>query len=274
MQKIITLSDLLSETGYFQSIHEVKVLTHLVRNPLKDTVKDICDETGLPDSKVYPALKQLVDLGLILKDTSHRPARYSFTEPSALEDYLQHHFDKEMEQRKNGISKINEQIVNLWNPGEPELGPVAYLYRGNAIYNEILRIMKNTKEKIVLILSDSFEPYFETLMAEIPKLSKRDVRIELAVPASLVKGNEEFITSGDKLMKVKSSLTIANSYIVRDQTTMLNIIHRRQESVAMLTNDQLLVEYIDSCWNNTACCTSPNFQYENPDLLNLDVLEQ
>ena len=49
---------------------------------------------------------------------------------------------------------IKEQVINSWNPDEPELGgPVAYLYRGNSIFNEILRIMKNSKEKIVLILS-------------------------------------------------------------------------------------------------------------------------
>ena len=63
MNATTTLLDLLNKTGYFQSIHETKVLTHLIRNPLKDSVKDIRDETGLPDSKVYPALTQLVNLG-------------------------------------------------------------------------------------------------------------------------------------------------------------------------------------------------------------------
>lgn len=273
MNTKLTLLELLSQTGYFQSIHETKVLAHLIRNPLKDSVKDICDETGLPDSKVYPALKQLVNLGLIFKDPSHRPARYCFTDPRSLEEFLDQNLDQEMETRKTGISQINEQVVNSWNPDEPELGPVAYLYRGNSIFNEILRIMKNTKEKIVLILSESFEPYIQTIVSEVPKLTSRGIKVELAIPQSLTSGLEEFIESAEKLLKVKTSLTLANSYIVRDQKTMLNIIHRKQESVAMLTNDQLLVEYIDSCWNNTSCCTQINYEFESADAIDLKMLK-
>ncbi len=273
MNTKLTLLDLLNQTGYFQSIHETKVLTHLIRNPLKDSVKDICDETGLPDSKVYPALKQLVNIGLIFKDSSNRPSKYAFTNPRSLEDFLNQNISQEMETRKNGISEINQQVINLWNPDEPELGPIAYLYRGNSIFNEILRIMKNTKEKIVLILSESFEPYIQTLISEIPKLTSRGIKVELALPQSLTSGLEDFIESAENLLKVKSSLTLANSYIVRDQKTMLNIIHRRQESVAMLTNDQLLVEYIDSCWNNTSCCTQINYEFESKDALDLEMLK-
>lgn len=274
MKNKISLSELLSQTGFFKSIHDVKILTHLVKNPLKDTVKDICDETGLPDSKVYPALNHLKDLGLVLKDSSHRPARYTFTDPRALEDFLKSNFDLEIENRKKGISLINSQIVNLWNSDEPELGQVAYLYRGNAIYNEILRIMKNSREKIVLILSKSFEPYLETIVSEIPKLTARGVKVELALPQSLTSGLEDFIESSETLLKLKTSVTQENSYIVRDQKTMLNIIHRRQESVAMLTNDQLLVEYIDSCWNNTSCCVGSSNLLNDNNILNLEILDR
>ncbi|MFV2015515.1 MAG: helix-turn-helix domain-containing protein, partial [Candidatus Heimdallarchaeota archaeon] len=164
MNKTILLSDLLSQTGYFQSIHDVRVLTHLIKNPLKDTVKDICDETGLPDSKVYPALKHLVSLALVEKHSSHRPARYHFTDPRTLEDFLESNFESEIKIRKKGIALIKTQTVNLWKPDELVLGQVAYLYRGNAIYNEILRLMKTSEDKIVLILSESFEPFMETVI--------------------------------------------------------------------------------------------------------------
>lgn len=274
MNNKISLSELLSQTGFFQSIHDVKVLTHLVKNHLKDTVKDICDETGLPDSKVYPALNHLKDLGLVLKDSSHRPARYSFTDPQALKGFLQSQYDREIENRKKGIVLINKQIVNLWNSDEPELGQVAYLYRGNAIYDEILRIMKNSREKIVLILSDNFEPFLETIISEIPKLTARGVKVELAIPKALTAELGDFIQSAEPLLKLKVSLTLSNSYIVRDQKTMINIIHRRQESVAMLTNDQLLVEYIDSCWNNTSCCIGSTNLPNDENILNLEVLER
>ncbi|MCE7736720.1 MAG: winged helix DNA-binding protein [Candidatus Heimdallarchaeota archaeon] len=274
MNNKISLSELLSQTGFFQSIHDVKVLTHIVKNPLKDTVKDICDETGLPDSKVYPALNHLKELGLVLKDSSHRPARYSFTDPQALKEFLQSNFDLEVENRKKGISLINKQIVNLWNSDEPELGQVAYLYRGNAIYDEILRIMKNSRDKIVLILSESFEPFLETIISEIPKLTARGVKVELAIPNGLTTGLENFIGSPENLLKLKVSVTLSNSYIVRDGKTMLNIIHRREESVAMLTNDKLLVKYIASCWNDTSCCIDRTNFLNEKNILNLEVLER
>lgn len=274
MNNTISLTDLLSQTGYFGSIHDVRVLTHLVKNPLKDTVKDICDETGLPDSKVYPALKQLVSLGLVMKDSSHRPARYHFSDPRALEDFLKSNYDLEIENRKKGIDLINAQVVNSWNPEERELGQVAYIYRGNDIYNEILRIMKNAREKIVLILAENFEPFIGVIASEIPKLTAKGVKVELAIPKSLTCALEGIIESAEALLKLKVSLTLSNSYIVADQKTMLNIIHRRQESVAMLTDDQLLVEYIDSCWNNTSCCIgTPEFQVSD-NILNLELLEQ
>lgn len=273
MNTKLSLLELLNQTGYFQSIHETRILTHLIRNPLKDTVKDICDETGLPDSKVYPALKLLVNLGLILKESNHRPSRYYFTNPRTLEEFMNNNYSKELENKKTGLSLLNQQVINSWNPEEQELGPVAYLYRDNSIFSEILRIMKNTKVKIVLILSENFEPFIDTVITEIPKLISRGIKVELALPQSLTPGLEDYISTSEKLLKFKTSITQENSYIVRDQKTMLSITHRKQESVAMLTDDQLLVEYIDSCWNNSNCCTQINYQIETKDAIDLEILK-
>ncbi|MFV2014673.1 MAG: hypothetical protein ACC656_04555, partial [Candidatus Heimdallarchaeota archaeon] len=96
--------------------------------------------------------------------------------------------------------------------------------------------------------------------------------VELAVPTSLADRLEDLIEAADALLKLKVSLTSSNSYIVRDSKTMLNIIHRRQESVAMLTDDKLLVEYIDSCWNNTSCCIGGIDLLDKKNILNLEIL--
>lgn len=251
-----SLSETLQETNYFNSIYESKILTLLVTNPNMTSVKDICDELGLPDSKVYPSLKKLEKLHLVLRDKTQRPNRFYFTNPQNLYTYLESKYEEELTHKKELVDLIKDKIDDLWNPDKLSFDQVAYIFKGKSIKNEILRIQKITEEKIMYLLSPKFSPYVEDLLKFIPKLLENDVRVEIAIPpvGEMQEQFKQIINSNHPKLKIKFSYQQSNSYIVRDQNTMLNILHREVGNVALLTNDPLLVEYIDSCWENEVCC--------------------
>jgi sugar-specific transcriptional regulator TrmB len=226
-------------------------------NPALNSVKEICNELGIPDSKVYPALKKLEEDDLIYRSSSQRPARYIAPEPQRFSEYLETATKKLYDDKLQLLKEIDKQVGNLWDPDEPSLGQIAYLFKGNAINGEIRRMFKHAKNKMMLLVAPSSLKYAETIEREVIKLIDKEVRVELAFPSQV-----EFLESFEKLqeldnnfLKVKESISEISTYIVRDGDTMLNITHRDRGDVALLTNDPLLVDYIDGCWNNTACCT-------------------
>ncbi|MCH8906993.1 MAG: hypothetical protein IH840_07880 [Candidatus Heimdallarchaeota archaeon] len=246
----------MSQTGYLGSIHEVKILAYLINSPTTITGKQICKDLNLPDSKVYPALNKLTDLQLITKDETSRPNKYYLNSLQALIEFFENHYHDEFMKKNQLLETIKEEVFELWNPEEDQEPNIAHLIKGNNIRNEILRLMKKAKHKIFLLLAEPMFQYTELIKGLIPNLLDRDVKVDLAFPH-----NQDFFSNFGSLINSKSpglrtkvSTRSDNTYIVIDGALMLHITHRGIGDIAILSNDDLLVSYIDSCWVNTECC--------------------
>ncbi len=253
----------------FLNLQESRLLSHLLVNPLLNSVKQICNELGIPDSKAYPALKKLEEEELIYRNHTQRPARYIGPEPEKLSAFLRKHLDQSISDKSRLIQEIDRQVSVLWNPDEPSLGQIAYIFKGNAINIEIRRMFKHMKKKAFVLLAPSSLKFSDGIVKEVARATGEGIRIELAFPST-----EEFADKFNQLQEIKSpnlkirqSIYSSNSYIVRDGDTMLNITHRDRGDVALLTNDPLLVDYIASCFDNVSCCVP-----ENPYSIKFDVI--
>lgn len=115
-----------------------------------------------------------------------------------------------------------------------------------------------------MLLSDKSIRYLPTIIQLLNKLIKNGVNIQIALPTDT--GWEELHhilnASSDAKIEIKQSYWVDGSYVIRDRTVMMNIMHSKDD-VAMVTNDDLLVSNIRACWQNTSCCS--------PDLVELEL---
>lgn len=253
------LKTLLLNTDFFQSSYDARILAYLIGQTTPVTVKSIAKETGFPDSKIYPALKQLSTHDLVVQNTKIRPHQYFFNNPEKLEEFL---VDKKKELAAHIdelIDSIMDETFLLWDPKEPKLGNVAYLFHDSEIPSQIIRILKNCKSDAFLLLSNQAVQYIDRILPLLEELLVQGRRVNLAYPLQSQQGGElRALASKFTNLKVKQSLWLGNSYIVRDKSILLNITHRKLGDVAILTNDELLVTNISECWFDDSCCVTPS----------------
>ncbi|MHA2503363.1 MAG: helix-turn-helix domain-containing protein [Candidatus Kariarchaeaceae archaeon] len=240
--KIAELIAQLESLDYFPSIYHSRILSALIQSVQPLTAKQLSKKLELADSKIYPTLVELEELGLIHTDISKRPKRYYFDNPQKLQSYLKHQYAMELKNKDDRIKKIVHHANQIWEPDEFELGNIAQIFKGEEIERELVRHLKLAKEQLFLLVSDRAGPYIP-LLQQFLELAK----------------------SGGAKVEVKQSLWSACSYIVRVRKVMMNLMHSEQD-VALITNDDLLVSNIRSCWENTDCCS--------PKLIELKINHQ
>ncbi|MHA2032178.1 MAG: TrmB family transcriptional regulator [Candidatus Kariarchaeaceae archaeon] len=255
MNYLEKLSSLLFSSGYFESKVEVRVLSYLIVSSEKSTVKQICKGTNIHNSKVYQALAKLNSKGLIQTQNSARPHLYFFNDPESTNEFMMANFDRQVNDLQGIFSNIEKEIIKYWTPLDHRENFIGTVFRGKSIYNEIVHILKKTEKKILFLLSPKFEPYASLVANNINNLLEHNIRIQLALPNDL---NfpvifEKALTINDPLLKIKSSVLECNTYIVSDQTIMMNLAHGDTGDYATFITDRLLVDYMDRNWTNTDC---------------------
>ncbi len=265
--KIAELIAQLESLDYFPSIYHSRILSALIQSVQPLTAKQLSKKLELADSKIYPTLVELEELGLIHTDISKRPKRYYFDNPQKLQSYLKHQYAMELKNKDDRIKKIVHHANQIWEPDEFELGNIAQIFKGEEIERELVRHLKLAKEQLFLLVSDRAGPYIPLLQQFLESKLHENFRIKIALPAASEWDSvrNTLAKSGGAKVEVKQSLWSASSYIVRDRKVMMNLMHSEQD-VALITNDDLLVSNIRSCWENTDCCS--------PKLIELKINHQ
>ncbi|MHA2097756.1 MAG: helix-turn-helix domain-containing protein [Candidatus Kariarchaeaceae archaeon] len=257
IEKNVSIEKLLRNTGFFSSIQVSRILALMINDGRSWNAKEISAAIDVPDSKIYPALKNLENMNLISRDDTKRPNQFYFSDPNVLETFVDNSLSDSVKLKTAVVDELKNLIKTAWNPSEPDLGQIAYLYRNDSIRYEILRILKQSRERIIILISELFIPFFDIMLPQISLLLENGVRVEISLPKADIfwEGIKEFSTN--PLLKIKTSLSLSNSYIVRDEKTLLHIIHRNSDNVALLTNDFLFIDHVINSWLNPMCCSDP-----------------
>lgn len=264
MDRVHELTSYFCQTGYFETIHEARVLAHIVSIPRIDTVKTICQETGMHNSNVYPAFKSLENKGLIQRNDTERPVAYFVRSPEVINEYLENAFEVQIGEKMELIKKIYQLLLTFWDAKKRDQLHFSHIFKGKAIKNEIIKLLRQTKQKITCIIGPKFYPYASIILDLIEELLDRNLHIWIAIPFT-----EQFIESfasiyqnKNPLLKIKKSIwmnrSYHNSYIISDNTVLLNITHRRIGDDAILTNDTQIISHVLDKWNDKRCIQSFN----------------
>ena len=172
-------------------------------------------ELEIPDSKVYPALNQLAELGLISVNGNKRPKEYSFLDPEKLRSFFLSEVEKDYQKKIDCLDKLNTIISEVWQPEEYFLDNIAQLYRGKEVENQIGRHIKLTKTHIFVFLSKKFRHY-DVLEKYLKMISNEQLRLDIVLPG----GHQDFVSFLEEQVegkiKLRTSIWNQNSYIIRD----------------------------------------------------------
>src|SRR5881296_4164768 len=150
----------------------------LVRVP-QATAGDLVLKTGIPDSKIYYALDELAEKGLI-EVQSGKPKTYRVVPPKEVEIRLRRIVDADYERRRAATTRLGGLLEPLRAATKSPATDIAYIVKG--VPNIVARaqsLIASARKEIVILASD--EPFFRKVEADLGKASRRRVRVKLAI---------------------------------------------------------------------------------------------
>jgi sugar-specific transcriptional regulator TrmB len=276
VDQIHELTSYFIETGYFESIHEARVLAHIVSALQMETVKTISEETGIHNSRVYPALKNLEQKTLIQKNGTERPVAYFATNPEIIKMYLENALKIQLEKKTQLIDKIHQLILRAWKARPQVQQHFSHVFKDGAIHSEIRKLQKQTLHKITYIIGPKSYPYIPLILNSLEESLRRNIQVWIAIPFTtpFLESFADIYQRKNPLVKLKRSIWLNprnhNGYVISDNSILLNITHRQLGDDAILTNDIQIISQIQEKWNDERCIiaidTFPSPESQSTDL--------
>lgn len=219
----------------------------LVRLP-QSTAGELVLKTGIPDSKIYYALGELVEKGLVEVQPG-KPKIYRVVPASEVELRLSRMVQADYERRKAATVRVASLLEPLRLGTKAPAAEIAYIVKG--ITNVVSRakaLIASARKDIVLLASD--EPLFRQLEDELLRMVRRRVRLRIAVPD---------IPLPQELAKVAEVRSIVCSciLIVVDGQQVLTVSRTRDEDAYAITStDSTLVRLGLDFWESPRCCVT------------------
>jgi len=205
----------------------------------------LCNETGIPDSKIYYALNELSKKGMIVVQEG-TPNTYKALHPkealSNLKQQLVEGFNKQISQADSLVDSLSPIFENVEGKDEMEL---AYVIRGRSnIARKMNELITSSKKEVLAMIYE--DDLWDELASSIAKVSD-NVEAKIAVPRKLRK---------DALLKGKAESRIlkCNINMVISDMRMLITVSSWENEVAIMTNDKALMTISQEYYENPRCC--------------------
>src|SRR2546422_3146416 len=151
----------------------------LVRVP-QSTAGDLVLKTGVPDSKIYYALDELAEKGLI-EVQAGKPKTYRAVPPREAEARLGGMLEAKHERERRAVKRVSALIEPLRAATKSPSTDLAFIVKGlpNVVARAIAMVASARKEIVVLASDESF---FRKLEADLVRAGRRRVKLRIAVP--------------------------------------------------------------------------------------------
>lgn len=227
--------------------HESKVFITLLSRP-QLTATALCNETSIPDSKIYYALDGLLTKGMIVIQRG-RPNTYKALHPKEGITNLRRKLEEEFNQK---IEKTHDLIIKLSPLYEKAEGSeeieVAYILRGlKSVLNRMNQLIRSSRREILAFIPDI--SFLSEITEALADAKKRGVKIELAIAANIrkVKNLKEFGTV--KILRCPCFM------LILDMKTLITVSNWKAENCsAILTQDSNLISIGREYYDNPKCC--------------------
>jgi sugar-specific transcriptional regulator TrmB len=228
--------------------HEALTYITLLTHP-NITANTLCNETKIPDSKIYYALDGLSKKGMLTTQQS-TPAIYRATNPNEaitnLKQQQKEQFEEKMKQADNLITKLTPLYDSAEKPEELE---IAYILRGQkSIVNRIKTLIQNSQHEITLFMTLP-EVIKEIHPALKEAKEKRRIKLNIAVTPQIA-ANQNLSDLGEvKYLYCNLAMFISD---MKNLVTLTNW----PSQVALMTQDQGIIQTGRGYYDSPRCCGS------------------
>jgi sugar-specific transcriptional regulator TrmB len=210
------------------------------------TAGELVRMTGIPDSKIYYALDELAEKGLVEVQVG-KPKTYRMVPPKEVEIRLRRIVEVEYERRRAATSQLGVLLEPLRAATRSPATDVAYIVKG--LPNIVARaqaLIASARKEIVVLASD--EPFFRKLEADLGKASRRRVRVRLAIPDIRV---EKDLANAAEVRSIVCNCLL----LVVDAQQVLTMTRTMDgDGYAITSTDPTLVRLGLDYWASPRCC--------------------
>lgn len=146
----------------------------------QSTAGDLVVKTGIPDSKIYYALEELSEKGL-LEVQAGKPRVYRVGRPKEVEARLRRIIDEKHERERAAVTRVASLLEPLRAGVEAPSTDLAYVVKGHPnVFARAASMIASARREIVVLTSE--EPVLRALEAGLDQAARRRVKVKLAGP--------------------------------------------------------------------------------------------
>jgi|GEM_PF-781530 len=217
----------------------------LVRVP-GATAGDLVGRTGIPDSKIYYALDELAERGLI-EVQAGKPKTYRAVPPKEAEARLARMLEEKYERERAAVHQLGAMLEPLRAAAKSPTMDLAYIVKGlpNVVARAQAMIASARREVVVLASDGSF---FRKIEADVAKAARRRVRVKLAVPD--IEVERDLARLADRRAIVCTCMIL----VVDGQQVLTVTRTSEEDAYGIVSTDETLVQLGLEYWESPRCC--------------------
>lgn len=209
----------------------------------------ICNEAGVPDSKVYYALEELQSKGMIVVQFG-TPNLYKALSPKEALASLRKRLTEEHIEKIQRVDDLAEKLeaVHSRAQGSDEV-ELAYIIKGRRnVLGKMTELVAGARKEITALISD--QKILKEIKDPLYRAGERGVEVNLAIPSTQMK---KAATKGiGQLKRLHCDCCI----LVADRRILFAISNWRSSDMhAMMTQDKSLITMTLQNFTNPSCCT-------------------
>ena len=210
------------------------------------TASELVRKTGIPDSKIYYALDELAEKGLV-EVQAGKPKTFRVVPPKEVEMRLSRMVQAEYDRRRAATVRVASLLEPLRAATKAPSMDVAFIVKG--LPNIVARaraLIGSARKDVVFLASD--EAVFRKLEEDLVRTLRRRVRIRLAVPEIAVAKELE------KAAEVRSIICDCMLLVADGQQVLTMSRTRDGDAYAITSTDPTLVQLGLDFWESPRCC--------------------
>ncbi len=212
------------------------------------TAGDLVLKTGIPDSKIYYALDELAEKGLI-EVQEGKPKTFRVVPPKEVELRLARMVEEDYERRRAATARVGSLLEPLRAATKSAATDVAYIVKGLPnILARAKRLIATARKEIVLLVAE--ETILRSLEEDLGKAARHRVRVKLAIPDVRVDKDLE------KAAEIRSIVCDCVLLVVDGQQVLTASRTSDREPYAITSTDGTLVRLGLDYWESPRCCVA------------------
>lgn len=210
------------------------------------TAGELVRKTGIPDSKIYYALGELSDKGLV-EVQEGKPRTYRVVPPKEVEIRLARIVEEEYDRRRSATARLVSILEPLRAAAKSPTTDVAYIVKGLPnVQSRARGLVASARREIVFLASD--ERFLRTLEPDLSKAARRRVRVKLAIPNVPIEKDLE------KAAEVRSIVCDCLLLVVDGQQVLTASRSSDGDAYAITSTDATLIRLGLEYWESPRCC--------------------